>query len=150
MARRDLRPFSLLVEGFDNDVILRLRQVLQVRAQDLVELVDVAPFRARRRIVLVLIITRKDPVELTVGDFAAANDGLRQTPRFLDADSCTALTSCFRSQPIILCSAPLQRELRQCIANDRRQCRPAFRRRWRCNQGTNRGEGVIPRSAVTP
>jgi hypothetical protein len=68
MACRDLGSFPFLEEGFDNHLVLRLRQVLQLTAKDLMELVEVvlrASFGGRGRIVLAMIIPGEDGEEPT-------------------------------------------------------------------------------------
>jgi len=80
-ACRDHGPFAFHEKGFVNDLTLRWREVGQMSAKDAIELIEVvflAPLNGRRRVVLIIVVPREDPVELTVGDIAAANRRLRR------------------------------------------------------------------------
>src|SRR5690242_8949508 len=72
-ACRDVGTFSFLAQAFDEDLALRLRQVVEMQRQDLMELVDVALVASRRgrgRVVLALVISREDRAEFAVAEFA--------------------------------------------------------------------------------
>jgi hypothetical protein len=79
-ACRDVGPFLFVEKAFDNDLALRVRQVVKMPLQDVTELLDVvlfAPRRGRWRVVLALVVPREDRVELAVGEVAATNVWLR-------------------------------------------------------------------------